>query len=155
MVPDSAKAHVLIAVFSVVRRHSFENVMYRIAESKNYIYPKAAIVLVGNQTDPRSHASLQNNACEKKQNYAITPEEGSNLARLIHAIKYLECFCKTGMGVRNLFREAVWTTLYPSATRMLTATQQDDSFAKDITDGETATLISDKSDINRFWYCCF
>ena len=101
-----AIADVMVVVFSINDYRSFQCVEESVKKAKRRGLSQVPILLVGNKADLR-------NAEDHYSNLSIA--EGDMLAREINATKYLECSCKTGMGVRNVFYEAVWATMSPTS----------------------------------------
>ena len=119
------KADVLIFMLAVDGPflHSFKEDRIKnsiTALAKRYLKPTAPIFLVKNKTDIENQkvikdVSTVSNPITFTPSITISPTVGDTLARKINAVKYLECSCVTGMGVQNLFYEAVWATLQPCA----------------------------------------
>ena len=64
------------------------------------------IVLVGTRPDLREHPET----IEKLRDEGIVPIsylQGSQMAKEIHAVKYLECSALTQKGLKNVFDEAI------------------------------------------------
>ncbi|XP_053393137.1 ras-related protein Rac1-like isoform X6 [Mercenaria mercenaria] len=84
-------------------------------EIKHYC-PYTPIVLVGTKLDLRDN----NNEKEKALNKDITHVEGMRLAQQVNVFKYLECSAKTGIGIKQVFDEAI--EVYFATQKMKTKT---------------------------------
>ena len=68
------------------------------------------IILIGNQTDLRNDTETLNDL-SKLEKQPITYEIGLQLACTIKAVKYLECSSCSGMEIKKMFNELIWTLL--------------------------------------------
>ena len=100
---------IFIVLFSIVDENSYNNVMKKWIPEIILHCSNVPFLLVGNGSHLRTdYVALRKMRAEKTELFIITPRMGDELARKIKAVKYLECSCKTLMGIRNIFYEAVW-----------------------------------------------
>jgi Ras-related C3 botulinum toxin substrate 1 len=97
---------VFLVCFSIVNINSYENVKYKWVPEIRHHCPTTPIVLVGTKIDlrddPEAISRLRARNLEP-----LTYEHGLKLMREVNAAKYMECSALTGIGLRNLFDEAV------------------------------------------------
>ena len=105
---------VFLVAFSLISRASYENTQQKwYPELKGmHLCPGVPIICVGTKLDLRSDSNTVAKLREKNQT-PITTEEGMEMARLIGAIKYLECSALTQKGLKNVFDEAIRVVLVP------------------------------------------
>ncbi|KAI8985810.1 ras family-domain-containing protein [Pilobolus umbonatus] len=96
--------HVIIVCFSIENRDSLENIPNRWVEELQKGCPQAVTILVALKCDLRDdEAALKKSG---KTTKPILYEEGLEVAKKIHAIRYLECSAKHNRGVRECFEQA-------------------------------------------------
>ncbi|KAI8349226.1 small GTPase superfamily [Choanephora cucurbitarum] len=93
-------AHVVLICYSVENRDSLENIPNRWIEEIQESAPDAKVILVALKCD------LRYDEVALKKMKPIVYEEGLEVAKKIHAIRYLECSAKLNRGVRECFEEA-------------------------------------------------
>ena len=101
---------VIIMMFSITQPQTLEFVKDDWIPEVQRHCPKVPVLLVGNRIDQRPGSDMQYKS-EKSNFLTVSPRMGDAMARQVNAIKYLECSCKTGRGVRTVVYEAVWATL--------------------------------------------
>jgi small GTP-binding protein len=109
-------ADVFILCYSVGNHKSFEN-----AESKWYPQIRhhvqnVPIILCGTKTELRKDKEYLENIVDGK--LPLEAEDGKQLAKKIHAVKYCECSVHNRDGIKNVFDEALLATLYPSVNNV-------------------------------------
>ncbi|CAF0825070.1 unnamed protein product [Adineta steineri] len=101
---------IFLVCFSVISQSSYENVREKWAPEVSHYCPKTPFLLVGTQVDlrddPAALAKLQ-----KTNEKPYTQKQGEKLAQAIKAVKYVECSALTQHGLKNVFDEAILTTL--------------------------------------------
>ena len=141
------KADVLVVVLSVLNlrlSNPKRNIVDLIASTQHYLKPKAPILLVGNKAD----LIWKNETYQRvlRDPYAY---RGDRFARQIKAVKYLECSCITGMGVRNVFYEAVWATRQPHESEMsFDVMSKKHSISEESADGDDNSNMTHDDDSN-------
>lgn len=96
------ESEVLVLCFSVCDRDSFASVFNSwIPEIKRHMKKKRPIILVGTQTDMRTG----------NKETEVSREEGHAMAKLIGAVKYVECSAKDGSGVSDVFGQVLGCAL--------------------------------------------
>ncbi|KAI8371111.1 small GTPase superfamily [Blakeslea trispora] len=93
-------AHVIVICYSVENRDSLENIPSRWIEEIRENAPFAKVILVALKCD------LRYDEVVLKKVKPIMYEEGLEVAKRIHAIRYLECSAKHNRGIRECFEEA-------------------------------------------------
>ncbi|CAF0832257.1 unnamed protein product [Adineta ricciae] len=101
---------VFLVCFSVVSPTSFSNVREKWAPEVEHYCPKVPYILVGTQIDLRDDAATIAKL-QKSNEKPISPKQGQKLAQTIKAAQYLECSALTQQGLKNVFDEAIMTTL--------------------------------------------
>ncbi|CAJ0759204.1 12571_t:CDS:2 [Entrophospora sp. SA101] len=111
-----SNAHTFLILFSVDIPSSLEEVIDKwVAEV--YCYSKSVpIILVGTKIDRRNDESTIE-YLQRSYREPTTYEEGSKVAKLINAVKYLECSALNCEGVSEVFEHAVRTALAFSLIR--------------------------------------
>ncbi|CAO3699821.1 unnamed protein product [Rhizopus stolonifer] len=92
--------HVVMICFSVDNRDSLENIPNRWMEELEEGCPKAKLILVALKCDLREDEAVL------KKGGPILYQEGLNVAKSIHAVRYLECSAKHNRGVKECFDQA-------------------------------------------------
>ena len=102
-------------MFSVVQPDSFRRVATQwIPEVKRW-GPKVPILLVGSESDRRNDPKTLNKS-SKKNECPVAAEMEHKLAQKVKAVKYLESFRTSNVGVRNIFHEAVCVAIGSTAS---------------------------------------
>jgi Ras-related C3 botulinum toxin substrate 1 len=107
-------ANVVLIVFSVVSRTSFERVASKWVPELKRCCPDTPFVLVGNKKDLRSD-SLELERLSEKGEQPVTYQEGTEKASKIGAAGYVECSALTQEGLRDVFDEALRALSSPSS----------------------------------------
>lgn len=111
-----ANANVFLVCFSVTNPVSFENVTSKWYPEVIHFCPEVPQILVGTKLDLRNDPST----LEKLKSLGQSPisvEQGTDLAKKIKAVKYLECSAKTGENLKTVFDEAVKAVLFAPKRR--------------------------------------
>jgi len=103
---------VFLVGFSVISPASFENVRAKWIPEIQHHCPSTSIILVGTKLDMREDKETLDRLAGKKL-APITNEQGTNMAKEIKAIKYLECSALTQKGLKEVFDEAIRAVLAP------------------------------------------
>ncbi|XP_015196843.1 rho-related GTP-binding protein RhoG [Lepisosteus oculatus] len=106
------QTNVFVICFSIASPPSYENVKHKWHPEVTHHCPNVPILLVGTKKDLRNDAEVLKKLKEQNQT-TITQQQGSALARQIHAIKYLECSALNQEGIKEVFAEAVRAFLNP------------------------------------------
>ncbi|XP_041732847.1 rho-related GTP-binding protein RhoG [Coregonus clupeaformis] len=112
------QTNVFVICFSIASPPSFENVKHKWHPEVTHHCPNTPILLVGTKKDLRNDPEVLKKLKDQNQT-TITQQQGSALARQIHAIKYLECSALNQDGIKEVFAEGVRAFLNPQpvATR--------------------------------------
>jgi len=97
-------ANVFLICFSIVHPVSFENVIAKWYPEVQHYCPDVPHILVGTKLDLRDEPQSEK---AKNQKRPITTEQGQELARRIHAVKYIECSALKGTHLKDVFDEAI------------------------------------------------
>ena len=104
---------VFLICFSLVSPPSFENVRTKWWPEISHHAPNIPTILVGTKLDlredPETIAKLRDRRMQP-----ITYAQGNQMARDIHATKYLECSALTQKGLKGVFDEAIRSVLAPT-----------------------------------------
>ncbi|KAK9321142.1 P-loop containing nucleoside triphosphate hydrolase protein [Lipomyces orientalis] len=103
---------VFLICFSLVSPPSFENVRTKWYPEISHHAPNTPIILVGTKLDLRENKEVVDKLREKRM-APITYPQGLQMAKDIHAVKYLECSALTQKGLKNVFDEAIKAVLAP------------------------------------------
>ncbi|KAK9378950.1 P-loop containing nucleoside triphosphate hydrolase protein [Kockiozyma suomiensis] len=103
---------VFLICFSLVSPPSFENVRTKWFPEISHHAPNTPIILVGTKLDLREDEEVVDKLREKRMS-PITYPQGLQMARDIHAVKYLECSALSQKGLKNVFDEAIRAVLAP------------------------------------------
>ncbi|KAJ1722637.1 Rho GTPase protein rac1 [Coemansia erecta] len=104
---------VFLMCFSLVSPPSFENVRTKWRPELQHHAPNVPIILVGTKLDLRE----DKDTILKLNNTRMRPIDfsmGSNTARELGFVKYLECSALTQKGLKNVFDEAIRAVLHPT-----------------------------------------
>lgn len=113
---------VFLVAFSVVSPASFENVKAKWLPETQHHCPNVPIVLVGNKIDLRDDSDTIERL-KQRGLFPITSERGTEMAREIGAVKYVECSALTQQGLKAVFDEAIRAALNKSASPTRTSGQ--------------------------------
>ena len=94
---------IFLVCFSLVQPQSYENVFKKWYPELKYHCPNTPILLVGTKQDI-VNTSMQ---LRVENSAPLTKEDGLSLCEDIGAVKYIECSAKTGIGLDDVFNEAV------------------------------------------------
>ncbi|CAK8673477.1 unnamed protein product [Clavelina lepadiformis] len=97
---------VVLVLFSLVNRASFENVSAKWIPELRKNCPNTIILLVGMKADLRNNPETVKQL-QKAESTPIEYEEGLQLSKRIRAAKYMECSSMTNEGVHDIFAEAI------------------------------------------------
>merc|ERR1711874_432230 len=103
---------VFLICFSLVNPASFENVRAKWYPEVRHHCPNVPIILVGTKLDTREDRETIEKF-ERKMLAPITYPQGLAMCKDITAVKYIECSTLSGMGVKNVFEEAMQTVMRP------------------------------------------
>ena len=98
---------VFLVCFSVVHPPSFESIQGQWVPEISHHCPGTPFLLVGTKVDLRGDRATLDKL-DKKQEKAVSKEEGEILAKSLKAAKYLECSALTREGVKNVFDQAIF-----------------------------------------------
>jgi Ras-related C3 botulinum toxin substrate 1 len=101
---------VVIICFNITYPPSFNNVSNKWFPEINHFCPKVPIVLVGTKSDERYNNKTLELLYSKNMNI-ISYEQGMMKAKEINAVKYLECSAKTQNGLKEVFDQAIKSSL--------------------------------------------
>ncbi|KAK9455988.1 P-loop containing nucleoside triphosphate hydrolase protein [Dipodascopsis uninucleata] len=104
---------VFLICFSLVSPPSFENVRNKWYPEISHHAPNTPLILVGTKLDLREDKETIDKLKEKRMN-PISYQQGLQMAKEIHAVKYLECSALTQKGLKNVFDEAIRAVLMPA-----------------------------------------
>jgi len=107
-----ANANVFLLCFSVISPVSFENVTAKWYPELMHFCPDVPFILVGTKLDMRNDKSEVDKLRTQGQN-PISTEQGTELAKKLRAIRYMECSAKTQENLKDVFDEAVRAVLRP------------------------------------------
>ncbi|KAK9366958.1 P-loop containing nucleoside triphosphate hydrolase protein [Lipomyces kononenkoae] len=106
------QTNVFLICFSLVSPPSFENVRTKWYPEISHHAPNTPIILVGTKLDLRENREVVDKLREKRMT-PISYPQGLQMAKDIHAVKYLECSALTQKGLKNVFDEAIKAVLVP------------------------------------------
>ncbi|XP_032075050.1 rho-related GTP-binding protein RhoG [Thamnophis elegans] len=106
------QTNVFIICFSIASPPSYENVKHKWYPEVCHHCPDVPILLVGTKKDLRSNPEALKKLKEQSQ-LPVSPQQGTGLAKQIHAVKYLECSALNQEGIKEVFTEAVRAVLNP------------------------------------------
>eukprot|EP00010_Vexillifera_abyssalis_P009159 CAMPEP_0201547568 /NCGR_PEP_ID=MMETSP0173_2-20130828/4040_1 /ASSEMBLY_ACC=CAM_ASM_000268 /TAXON_ID=218659 /ORGANISM="Vexillifera sp., Strain DIVA3 564/2" /LENGTH=163 /DNA_ID=CAMNT_0047956659 /DNA_START=286 /DNA_END=777 /DNA_ORIENTATION=- len=97
---------VFLVTFSVADPTTFENVRTKWCPELSHFSPRVPIILIGTKIELRDDKDTIEFLKEKNLE-PITFKQGKQLAKEIHAVKYMECSAVTGYQIKQVFDEAV------------------------------------------------
>jgi len=103
---------VFLVGFSVISPASFENVRAKWVPEIQHHCPTTPMMLVGTKLDMREDKETLNRLAEKKLS-PISTEQGTQMAKEIRAVKYMECSALTQKGLKDVFDEAIRAVITP------------------------------------------
>lgn len=103
---------VFLCCFSVISPASYENVRAKWFPEVSHHCPSTPILVVGTKTDLRGDQETINRLAEKRL-APLTPEQGTQLAKEIGAVRYMECSALTQAGLKDVFDEAIRAVINP------------------------------------------
>lgn len=103
---------VFLCCFSVISPASYENVRAKWFPEVSHHCPSTPILVVGTKIDLRSDSDTVTRLAEKKL-APLTPDQGTQLAKEIGAVKYMECSALTQAGLKDVFDEAIRAVINP------------------------------------------
>ncbi|NP_001076273.1 ras homolog family member Ga isoform X1 [Danio rerio] len=106
------QTNIFIICFSVTSPPSFENVKLKWHPEVFEHCPNVPILLVGTKKDLRDDPEELKKLKEKGLS-VVSQQQGTALARQIHARKYMECSALSQDGVKEVFTEAARIFLHP------------------------------------------
>ena len=104
---------VFLICFSIISPASFENVKTKWHPEIKHHCPSAPHLLVGTKLDLREDPETLQRLAEKKL-APISNQQGSEMAKSIGAVKYLECSALNQTGLKQVFEEAIRAVINPS-----------------------------------------
>ena len=107
---------VFLVCFSIISPASFENVKAKWYPEVNHHCPNVPLILVGTKLDLREDKETIERLAEKRL-APITHQQGLQMAKEIHAMKYLECSALTQKGLKTVFDEAIRAVLTPDTKK--------------------------------------
>ncbi|KAJ3135412.1 Rho GTPase protein rac1 [Physocladia obscura] len=103
---------VFLVCFSLVNPSSFENVKAKWFPEVSHHEPHSPIILVGTKLDLRDDREVLARLAQHRMG-PIVYQQGSQCAKEIGAVKYLECSALTQKGLKNVFDEAIRAVFGP------------------------------------------
>jgi len=103
---------VFLICFSIISPASFENVKTKWHPEIKHHCHLTPFLLVGTKLDLREDKETLDRLAEKKLQ-PISQSQGSEMARSIGAVKYLECSALNQTGLKQVFEDAIKAVLYP------------------------------------------
>jgi len=103
---------VFLVCFSLVSPSSFENVRAKWYPEINHHAPNTPMILVGTKLDLREDRDTIEKLREKRMS-PISYQQGTQMARDIQSVKYLECSALSQKGLKNVFDDAIRAVLAP------------------------------------------
>ncbi|KAL0488088.1 Ras-related protein Rac, partial [Acrasis kona] len=114
--------NVFLLCFSIIAPSSFENVTKKwIGEIRQFSGEHVPILLIGTKKDLGNDPEITEMLLSKGH-APITPAQGELLKKEIGAVKYMECSALHNVGVKEVFNEAIRTSLYGVTRRRIKAT---------------------------------
>jgi len=97
---------VFLVCFTIVRPHSFENVLSKWLPEIFHHCPEANWILVGTKCDLRDDVEIQKSLKERGE-FQVPYQKAAALAKDFGAYGYFETSALTGKGLKNLFDEVI------------------------------------------------
>lgn len=97
-------ADVVLLCFSTISTASFEAIKEKWAPEIHHYIPQVPKILVGTKIDLREAKTPDPNTNRFEP---VTKEQGIAMAKEISCVKYMEVSSKTGVGLNDIFNEAV------------------------------------------------
>jgi small GTP-binding protein len=98
---------VVLLCFSVCNRNSFESVKEKWFPEISHHLPGIPYILVGTKVDLRDSETADPNTSNPDKFEKVTKEEGTQLAKDLECVRYMEVSAKTRKGLEKIFHEAV------------------------------------------------
>ncbi|XP_075436688.1 rho-related GTP-binding protein RhoG [Ascaphus truei] len=111
------QTNVFIICFSIASPPSYENVKHKWYPEVSHHCPNVPIMLVGTKKDLRNNPDIAKKLKEQSQ-VPITVQQGVNLSKQIHAVKYMECSALNHDGIKEVFMESVQAVLNPNPVKV-------------------------------------
>jgi len=103
---------VFLVCFSITSQTSLENIKSKWVPEISHHCPGTPIILVGLKVDLRNDPATIEKLRETKRSF-VTTEQGQAVAYEIGAYKYMECSSLLGLGLKNVFDEAIRSSIVP------------------------------------------
>lgn len=103
---------VFLVAFSLISPASFENVRAKWVPEITHHCPNVPMILVATKLDLRDDKEALERLAEKKL-APITFDQGTQMAKEINAVKYMECSALTQKGLKDVFDEAIRAVIAP------------------------------------------
>jgi small GTP-binding protein len=129
---------VFVVCFSLVNPDSLSNVQHKWYPEILKHSPGTPFLLVGTKLDLRDDPKTLKKLKDENQ-CPTTPEQGSQLAREVGAVTYMECSALTQTGVNEVFYEAIKATMAEEERRAVAAGVKKAAPAPKKTDNKKAT----------------
>uniref|UniRef100_UPI0037E7EDDA rho-related GTP-binding protein RhoG-like n=1 Tax=Semicossyphus pulcher TaxID=241346 RepID=UPI0037E7EDDA len=100
------QVNVILICFSIASPASYDNVKRKWHPEIKHHCPNVPILLVGTKSDLRDDQEVLENLREQNQ-ITVTQQQGTELAKQIKAVKYVECASINQDGLDKVFDEAV------------------------------------------------
>lgn len=107
---------VFLICFSLISPASFENVRTKWYPEVSHHAPNTPIILVGTKLDLREDSAALENLRNRRMS-PVTYPQGLQMAKEIHARKYMECSALTQKNLKGVFDEAIRAVLCPVVTK--------------------------------------
>ena len=104
---------VFLIAFSIISPHSFDNVKSKWWPELCHYAPGCPIVLVGTKADLRDDMAVVHQL-KSKGLECISEEQGTQCAKEIGAVAYVECSALTQVGLKNAFDSCIQAALNKS-----------------------------------------
>lgn len=107
-----SNASVIIIVYSVADRWSFDSIEFWLKEAAMHYESQPPIVIVGNKKDlreaPAEFDELDDAAVSTDEGFALAEEMAKKLGEedQLHPVAFIECSCLSGEGIDDVFRTA-------------------------------------------------
>jgi small GTP-binding protein len=101
---------IFLICFSVVSPASYLNVKSKWYPEVHHHCPESKILLIGTKVDLREDKETLSKMGDQKP---LTPIQGEQMAKEIHAEGYMECSALTQKGLKQVFDEAIKCVIFP------------------------------------------